>query len=255
MSLKNEKDLSDFGRKLLLLMDKKKCESPKELATALYEKKLVTVKSHSSDIYKARINAIGSIEKKIRAHIRAKDARCLQGEYVHAYCQFFCCSADFLFGYTEIESSNIDIRQICEKTGLSERAVKNLVEPTEYNVNACRGAWSAILESQLYTKVPEEWLMASNQAILVAQNEAQRKAAEWEMDKVSGKDKLALQEDVEGYIQESQSASAAMAGLLFNISRNVAGFIEHHINGRVSVVKEKYDAAFMDEARNRHKSL
>ena len=79
MALKNRDDLSELGNRLYLLMDRynlsvpddKKIDTPKKLATALYEAGLVEVKNrenfNSDEINKN--NAIGSIEKKIVRHI------------------------------------------------------------------------------------------------------------------------------------------------------------------------------------------
>lgn len=42
------------------------------------------------------------------------------------YCNFFGVSADFLLGRTKVETTDPTIREICEYTGLSEKAVKAL---------------------------------------------------------------------------------------------------------------------------------
>lgn len=42
------------------------------------------------------------------------------------YCNFFGVSADYLLGRTKVETTNPTIREICEYTGLSEKAVKAL---------------------------------------------------------------------------------------------------------------------------------
>jgi len=250
MALKNDECISEFGKKIISLMIEKECDSPKILATKLYDAGLVTVKSQGKDIYNRRSNAIGSIEKKIRVHIHSDGAGCLQGEFVLAYCKFFGCSADYLFGFTDIKSPDIDVKKICERTGLSENAVLNLTEPVDRNAKEYRAdIWSMILSSSLYTKIPGDWLMAQNQALAVAQNAAQLKAAVWELEQVSGPDKLDIQNDIEGYEERVQSGRAAIAGVLFNISRNVADFIEQQIGYKTRLFGEKYEMKYIEMVR------
>jgi len=72
-------------------------------------------------------NAIGSIKKKITKHLQCDTTiKNIQGEFINAYCKFFGCSADWLLGYTDIQSANMEVRQICEKAGLSESAVNTI---------------------------------------------------------------------------------------------------------------------------------
>lgn len=253
MALKNDEDISEFGKKIISLMAEKECDSPKILATKLYDARLVTVKSQGKDIYKRRDNAIGSIEKKIRVHIHSDGPSCLQGQFVFAYCNFFECSADYLFGFTGIKSPDIDVQKICEKTGLSEKAVFNLTEQVDEKTKEYRaGVWSMILASPLYSKIPGEWLVAQKQALAVAQNDVQLKAAAWELEQVSGPDRLDIQNDIEGYEERAQSGRAAMAGLLFNISRNMADFIEQQIVFKAKLFSEEYEAKYMEKVWKRY---
>lgn len=254
MALKNDESIDGFGQKLLQLMKESGCDTSKALAIELYDRKLITVRTKlDSDIFKKRNNAIGSIEKKIRVHIHSKEATCLQGEFVRAYCEFFKCSSDYLFGYTEIKSPQISIREMCDLTGLSEEAVIRLVKANnDSELQYLTVAWSRILTSELFQGIPQDWKNASLQAKLVIQKSAEAKAAEWEMENVNGPDLMDLRIDHEGYIEEEKSARAAYAGLLFNISRNVAGFVEGEINAKMSQVKQVYDDGFLKEAKDRH---
>lgn len=253
MALKNENDVSDFGKKLLALMIEKGCDTPKALATELYNSKLVVVNSRSDDVFKKKDNAIGSIEKKIRAHINSNGPDCLQGEFVLAYCKYFGCNADYLFGFTEVKSNNTDVRKICEGIGLSEGAVCNLVEDINSEVHERRiNSWSMILESVLFSNIPDKWLEVGNHALLVAQMHAQLKAASLEMEYVSGPDILDLQNDIEGYENQLKAGSAAIEGILFNISRNIANFIEEQVSERVKPFQEKCEIAFVEEVKKRY---
>jgi hypothetical protein len=141
-------------------MEKNNIKTVKELATALYEAGLVVVKQKANDNSDEvnKNNAIGSVEKKIQTHLVADNPDRLQGEYVIAYCKFFGCSADYLFGRTEIISGNDNVRRFCESTGLSEKAVKRLIEelPEEAKAELTQW-WSEVLESNLFYGLPMEW--------------------------------------------------------------------------------------------------
>lgn len=245
MSIKNDEGLSEFGQKLMGLMLEKECETPKALAIKLLESKLVKVKTRGEDVFKNKDNAIGSIEKKIRNHLHSEDATCLQGEFVNAYCMFFCCSADYLFGYTDVKSSDIDVREICEKAGLSQKAVERLIRcnSSEMTKHYNQG-WSRILESSLFTGIIENWQMAGEQALLAAQKDVERKRLYEERKKASGPDALDIDCDLEGVENAYKSANASYAGILFNISRNVAGFIEYELQPAVSQFSEQFEKKY-----------
>lgn len=253
MALKNENDVSDFGKKMLALMIEKGCDTPKALATELYNANLVVVNSRSDDVFKKKNNAIGSIEKKIRAHINSNGPECLQGEFVLAYCKYFECNADYLFGFTEVKSNNIEVRKICEGIGLSEGAVCNLVEDVNSEAHERRiNSWSMVLESVLFSNIPDKWLEVGKHALSVAKMHAQKKAALLEMEYVSGPDILDLQNDIEGYENQIKEGSAAIEGILFNISRNIANFIENQVNERVKPFQEKCEIEFVEDVKKRY---
>lgn len=245
MAIKNDENLSQFGQKLLELMGEQDCDTPKALAKKLLEAKLVSVNTRGKDIYKNKDNAVGSIEKKIRNHLHADDATCLQGEFVNAYCKFFGCSSDYLFGYTDIRTPNVEMRKICEVTGLSEGAISRLMKDAsdQESVYMCQ-AWAQILQSDLYYGIVQNWQMAGEQALLAAQKEVEREKLKKELDRASGPDILDLRADLEGVENAYKSANAAYAGLLFNISRNMSGFIEYSLKPKVELFKERFAEAY-----------
>lgn len=131
----NHDDLSKFSNRLWALMKDKRIDTPKGLATALYDKGLVSkydIYYYDSDDKETRKRAIESVEKRIRKHIKDKedpndfDMEGVQGEFISAYCEFFNCSADYLFGLTELKTNDTDIRMISNYIGLSEESIKNL---------------------------------------------------------------------------------------------------------------------------------
>jgi len=48
-------------------------------------------------------------------------------EKIPAICKFFNVSSDYLLGMSPVASPNLDVKAICEKTGLSPRAVEVLI--------------------------------------------------------------------------------------------------------------------------------
>ncbi|MEN6350988.1 MAG: hypothetical protein ABFD08_16530 [Syntrophomonas sp.] len=147
-------DMSLFKNRLWSLMGQK-YDSPKQLAKELYDAGLVKVKQREN-FNAERVdknNAYGSIEKKIRKHCNSNTASEVQGEFILAYSQFFGCSADFLLGLTDIRTNNMDIRQICEKTKLSEEAAKRIIDSPVQTV-----WWSKMFETPLFIDLPSGWL-------------------------------------------------------------------------------------------------
>lgn len=241
-----------FGDRLLDLMEVKGFSTPKALAVKFYDDKIVKVHSReSTDPFSRRDNAISSIEKKIRVHTRLDKAEKVQGEFILAYCDFFECSADYLLGFTDIKTPNIDVRTICEKTGLCEKAVQKLTESSEENQIYVK-CWSKILKSAIYEGLPNNWLEAGKQLVIEAQNNSKRNAAEWEKQYAGGKGLLSLKEDIEGYEERAASAQAAYYGILFNISRNVTNFIEDDLSQSLTHVKKELEKRFMDIVKERH---
>lgn len=201
MAIKNDENLSPFGQKLLNLMGEQRCDTPKALAKKLLEAKLVSVNTRGKDIYKNEDNAVGSIEKKIRIHLHADDATCLQGEFVNAYCNFFDCSADFLFGYTDIRTPDVEVRKICEITGLSEEAVNCLIENKQDangdNTFSCTSWWSELLNGDSFYAIPMSWVKYASKIVEINDLDkhieaAKRASDEIELDQIA---KLLLDDD------------------------------------------------------------
>ena len=83
-----------------------------------------------------------------------------------AYCTFFNCSADYLLGFTPIQTRDITTKQICKKTGLSEQAVSNLRGDNQHSAitDISHLSWSRILESSLFFTIPQDLMTAENEA-------------------------------------------------------------------------------------------
>ena len=134
MSLKPDPNGDDtkFKTRLSKLMISKGYKNSNDLARALYEQELVSVKSKITEETleeEIKKNAIGSIVKKVRKHMVADDASLVQGEFIVAYSRLFECSADYLLGYSDVITRDVTIQSICKATGLSEIAVLKLIDP------------------------------------------------------------------------------------------------------------------------------
>ena len=174
MAFMNKKHVSELGDRIQTLIRKHNegssdcwINSLKDLATAFYDLQLVHVNTRENfnDPQRDRNNAISSIEKKIERHINSGIITDKSGEYILAYVRFFNCSADYLLGLTPIMSSDMQIRRICERTGLSEKSVINLIENApakgDKDVFSYTQWWSDLLSSDLFERLPRIWMILS----------------------------------------------------------------------------------------------
>ena len=150
----NHDDEKIFYNRLWKLMEDRNLSTARELAQALYAEEIVPVDSASED----EISIIGSMTRRIQEHLNLEGTDKLQGRYVKAYCDFFGCSADYLFGLSSIKSENPDVIRFCEATGLSEKSVRRLIEDLPEDIKRdLVGFWSNVLESNLFYEVPLEF--------------------------------------------------------------------------------------------------
>lgn len=160
MAFKNYKqdELPTFGRRLFKEARAIGLETPGRIAGALYEKCYELVKpGERKNKYgkhvKSQENDIKAIIKFVQAHLNEEHAYNVQSKYIFAYCKLFDCSADYLLGFTDISTNNMDIRQICVKTKLSEEAVKRIIDSPVQTV-----WWSKLFETPLFIDLPAGWL-------------------------------------------------------------------------------------------------
>lgn len=170
MAFKNMKleELPKFGQRLMGLAREKDIDTPAEIAQALYERCHELVKpgerkNKDGKVVKSEENDIKAIIKFVQAHLNEGNAFNVQSKYIYAYSQLFDCSIDYLYGITEVRNQNLDIRQICEKTGLSEQAVINIVDnyDDDPKVFSMTLWWSKLLEDQAFYSIPMDWFIYS----------------------------------------------------------------------------------------------
>ena len=120
-------DLSLFKNRLWKLMESRDINTAKRLAKALYDGRYVVIKQKESfdDPSTVYNRAIDGVEKKIQKHLNSDNTDKLQGEYIKAYCDFFGCSADYLFGYINLPTKKqTDLQEV---TGFSEKSVQRII--------------------------------------------------------------------------------------------------------------------------------
>lgn len=126
-----------FCTRLSKLMVRSGYKNANDLARALYQRGLVNVRSRPKEYTsedEIKKNTIGSIVKKVRKHMSARTACDVQGEYIHAYCKLFGCSADYLLGRSDVLSLHPSVQEICKLTNLTEETVDIIIDP-ELNYN------------------------------------------------------------------------------------------------------------------------
>lgn len=117
-------DHTIFQNRLIGLMKERGIKSASDFAHKLKEKHVL---SHMKE---------SSIEKTIQKHLsfESTDMQSLPGTlhapHIKAYCDFFNCSTDYLLGATDVKSSDIEIRNICDRLGLTEEAVNSIIKMT-----------------------------------------------------------------------------------------------------------------------------
>lgn len=120
-------DLTLFKNRLLTLMEERHIYSADELARQLFDAGLVKVKFKEETLSTTskqaiRNSGIAATTKKIQRHLNSDGCDHLQGEFAKAYCSFFNCSADYLFGIIEAETH----------LGLSGQSIEYIKTATEY---------------------------------------------------------------------------------------------------------------------------
>jgi predicted transcriptional regulator len=117
-------DNTVFQNRLIGLMKEQGISGASNLAHKLKEKHFLSQMKESS------------IEKTIQRHLRFEStdkeslSDTLHAPHIKAYCEFFNCSTDYLLGKTDVRSKDIEIRQICDRLGLTEAAVNAIIKMT-----------------------------------------------------------------------------------------------------------------------------
>ncbi len=221
-------DLKKFGNRLWYVMTGKGYTTPRALATSLYDQQLVSVKSKPGKYTRKediRKNAISSVEKKIVRHLHADAADDVQGEFLLAYCRHLDCSSDYLLGLTNVTSGDIEVRRICEKTGLSEKAIVHLIDDLERDTQGfIHRCWSSLMESELYLQLPLDYGALYEQCKDTLHFEASITATEKALSECSAESFGYNLESIKikTYQKGEREHYSAYFGMLHKIAQNVA---------------------------------
>ncbi len=245
MALKNDDSISDIGKRLLDLMQEHGYQSPKELAKALLAHQLIHVKSRKDRFNspeRIQGNAVLSVEKKIVRHIKTGLYGDDSGEYMLGYCKLLNCASDYLLGLTPIKSADIEVRRICEKTGLDESAVSGFIKYKDYDEEndffpeheCIAGWWSYILSSDLLFSIPNDIRIASEEIQESYRLRSELQIAKWNNEHVADPDV-----DNEFFIGNELTAKRIeeqlkqlephLQGMLYKISRDLTSALEKEI--------------------------
>ncbi len=234
MYKKNKEQYPKLGQRLLDLMIEQSYDTPRELAKVLYDQNLVHVKPRVKDNpdYDARISAIGSIEKKIGTHITKGVFKDDSGEYLAAYSKVLHCSTDYLLGLTPIRSDDLEIRRICEKTGLAETVVERFISMNKEGTEFIAGWWNYILSQPMFYHIPNDLVIASMHLQKQYDLDSVFRTIEWQIQHCPQNQPntiLALREQYQYYNEELANIQPSFQGLLFKISRDLTSTVEEHI--------------------------
>lgn len=243
-------DTSLFNHRLMKLMDEAGYDSAPKLAKALYDKGYVSVKQTELKPYEGEDgtekykNAIGSIQKKIERHMDAPTANKLQGEFAIAYSKFFNCSTDYILCQTNIRSCEQDVRNICDKTGLSEEAVLNLINAYEQTDHSEQPEWcSMMFESPFFESARTDWYSLINEMQKYAKRNGE----------IMAKEKYVGQDEANTLVVEFEKSkiktlkkttslrNSAIYGILAKMSRDYSVEMERRATEKIkiSMIEEK----------------
>ena len=248
----NHDDEKVFYNRLWKLMEEHKLSTARELAQALFAEGIVPVDSTSDD----ESSILGSMTRRIQEHLNLENADKLQGRYVKAYCKFFGCSADYLFGLSSIRSGNPNVIKFCEATGLSEKSVKRLIEDIPEDIKEdLVGFWSHVLESNLFYGIPLEFHQMCYELGQYRVAQDQIKAINMSAKKMDNSDTFvetwrAMMES--NYLKEAQPHEGAYYMHLNEISVNMIEYLEKWADEYVPKHKREILQYFYDDLNKRH---
>lgn len=81
---------------------------------------------HSNKVITAGSRRYLSILRQVQKHWKTEDVFKVSHMYILAYSTQFNCSTDYLYGLTDVPTANMEDKEICEKAGITEKALLNL---------------------------------------------------------------------------------------------------------------------------------
>lgn len=137
MTTKDKKIYKGFGKRLMDVAKMRGLGDTGAIAKAIYSDKrckdLFKVRKHKE--YENPYDEIETIRRNIQNHLSEKyvDACKVDSRHMYVYSIILDCSLDYLYGKSTIMSADLEVGDICNKTGLTEEAVIKLVDSKEKN--------------------------------------------------------------------------------------------------------------------------
>lgn len=107
----------------------------RDLAEALYDNKecreIIKIRKRKKE---GPSDPLVPIMKNIQIHYKEENAYKVNSEYLYAYSIILDCSLDYLYGKTDIKSSDLEIADICKKIGLNEKAITKIMQHHKHSV-------------------------------------------------------------------------------------------------------------------------
>ncbi len=158
---KTEEEYSGFGKRLFMAATAKGFSETRDLAEALDAKCHDIVQIREKKRNAKPVDPLSKIIRNIQLHLNTEDAYEIPSQYLYSYSLLLDCSLDYLYGRSKIMSSDLTVADMCEKTGLSEAAIINLVEnvkncsdPDSFSFSAW---WSELLSNSNFMSIPSVW--------------------------------------------------------------------------------------------------
>ena len=115
-----------------LMMESRKADTAGKLAAELLDGGYLPKYSVETDHKKT----VDNIRKKIERQLALDKPTDIPGEFLLAYSSYFSCSTDYLLCKTDIRTPNMDVRKMCEMTGLTEGIIKEMIRnPYTFHVH------------------------------------------------------------------------------------------------------------------------
>lgn len=256
MAKRTEKhdDMSLLNNRILSLMVEKgdSYNSARKLANALYEGRYFKDMEYHFDKGESDLKQkdIWRIEKHIIKHLNAIDVRKINGEYLTIYSQFFNCSTDYILGLTDVKTNNADIRHICEVTGLSEKAITNIVtinndEISEIPLNIYNDLFSVLLGNENVDELRFDWIRLSSNKSKYYEELAEINAWDDTKDKVPENERAVYEAQIESIRKNIDLNMDSYYGRLNKLSTEFLSIIDKGIQKKLT--DEYYDGLYKKE--------
>ena len=157
-----------FGLRLRTALERKGISDTRQLAEELDKQCSSIINMRKKKPGAQPKDPISYIMRNIQIHLNKEEAYKIPSAYMYAYSVVLDCSLDYLYGRSKIMASDLSIADICEKTGLSESSVNNLVEEQQNYTSdsfSFSNWWSRLLSDPYFQSIPMSWLIYAGKLV------------------------------------------------------------------------------------------